>query len=151
MIRRPPRSTLFPYTTLFRSQVVMQVANKRLAEPGELEPGGKLRRDFHGRVGRRFDPPSIAVEDDLLGEVLADPFELGQLPATGELAGVFRETCNEPGRLPVGPDPEGVGVPGLQLVGDAVELGGDRQIACIDHDGIIRQGGFDWWVWEGRL
>src|SRR3712207_6874826 len=25
MIRRPPRSTLFPYTTLFRSQVVIQV------------------------------------------------------------------------------------------------------------------------------
>src|SRR5256885_12583185 len=24
MIRRPPRSTLFPYTTLFRSRVVMQ-------------------------------------------------------------------------------------------------------------------------------
>src|SRR5258705_13016196 len=25
MIRRPPRSTLFPYTTLFRSQVIPQV------------------------------------------------------------------------------------------------------------------------------
>src|SRR5258705_5858906 len=24
MIRRPPRSTLFPYTTLFRSQIVIQ-------------------------------------------------------------------------------------------------------------------------------
>src|SRR2546422_5253855 len=29
MIRRPPRSTLFPYTTLFRSRV-------RLREPGSL-------------------------------------------------------------------------------------------------------------------
>src|SRR2546427_8462217 len=27
MIRRPPRSTLFPYTTLFRSQVTQQAAN----------------------------------------------------------------------------------------------------------------------------
>src|SRR5436309_6852604 len=27
MIRRPPRSTLFPYTTLFRSQVGAQPAN----------------------------------------------------------------------------------------------------------------------------
>src|SRR2546422_5518072 len=26
MIRRPPRSTLFPYTTLFRSEIVEQVA-----------------------------------------------------------------------------------------------------------------------------
>src|SRR5260221_5045307 len=32
MIRRPPRSTLFPYTTLFRSQVfVQQVAQMRAA------------------------------------------------------------------------------------------------------------------------
>src|SRR5258708_27341517 len=32
MIRRPPRSTLFPYTTLFRSQIV----NKLLAGPTEI-------------------------------------------------------------------------------------------------------------------
>src|SRR5207249_9727040 len=32
MIRRPPRSTLFPYTTLFRS---------RCARPGQLEPAAK--------------------------------------------------------------------------------------------------------------
>src|SRR5690554_7851385 len=30
MIRRPPRSTLFPYTTLFRSLVVSQRNNKRI-------------------------------------------------------------------------------------------------------------------------
>src|SRR2546426_5313555 len=32
MIRRPPRSTLFPYTTLFRS--VLTVPEPALAEPG---------------------------------------------------------------------------------------------------------------------
>src|SRR5256885_5671939 len=32
MIRRPPRSTLFPYTTLFRSQHVVQ-RHQRKAEP----------------------------------------------------------------------------------------------------------------------
>src|SRR5690349_22550234 len=32
MIRRPPRSTLFPYTTLFRSVVVVAVAGVGLAE-----------------------------------------------------------------------------------------------------------------------
>src|SRR5258705_1754542 len=31
MIRRPPRSTLFPYTTLFRSAVVLHVAHTWLA------------------------------------------------------------------------------------------------------------------------
>src|SRR5256885_6955746 len=33
MIRRPPRSTLFPYTTLFRSMLVQRVRiHRRLAE-----------------------------------------------------------------------------------------------------------------------
>src|SRR2546429_7086053 len=35
MIRRPPRSTLFPYTTLFRSEAVVPVA-----EPAEVPEGG---------------------------------------------------------------------------------------------------------------
>src|SRR5688572_31098423 len=33
MIRRPPRSTLFPYTTLFRSQGVHLVAAQPLDQP----------------------------------------------------------------------------------------------------------------------
>src|SRR3712207_7905545 len=31
MIRRPPRSTLFPYTTLFRSRVLVEVAERMRA------------------------------------------------------------------------------------------------------------------------
>src|SRR2546422_5094828 len=30
MIRRPPRSTLFPYTTLFRSEMLADTANREL-------------------------------------------------------------------------------------------------------------------------
>src|SRR3712207_8046286 len=40
MIRRPPRSTLFPYTTLFRSQRVRQEG--RIAWPEALRIGVKL-------------------------------------------------------------------------------------------------------------
>src|SRR3712207_7993862 len=36
MIRRPPRSTLFPYTTLFRSGRVMEVLSEHLCQ-GWLE------------------------------------------------------------------------------------------------------------------
>ena len=36
MIRRPPRSTLFPYTTLFRSRLVSE-----LQEEAEVKEGGK--------------------------------------------------------------------------------------------------------------
>src|SRR3712207_8929243 len=49
MIRRPPRSTLFPYTTLFRS--------RRPVEQPEHEPlrGGALRRRL-ARYERRDGP-----------------------------------------------------------------------------------------------
>src|SRR2546422_6995406 len=32
MIRRPPRSTLFPYTTLFRSQVIISFVTRELID-----------------------------------------------------------------------------------------------------------------------
>src|SRR3712207_8705390 len=53
MIRRPPRSTLFPYTTLFRSlesgvldKVVLLAAHER------VEPGHRV---FEGGVGEDLD------------------------------------------------------------------------------------------------
>src|SRR5215510_16111824 len=39
MIRRPPRSTLFPYTTLFRSPT-----NRRRSGPGQWSSSGVWRR-----------------------------------------------------------------------------------------------------------
>src|SRR2546430_4255061 len=43
MIRRPPRSTLFPYTTLFRSLAVAVVAGVTLAveKPAQAISGGE--------------------------------------------------------------------------------------------------------------
>src|SRR5437588_12940638 len=43
MIRRPPRSTLFPYTTLFRSYGAMEVGVHRFHHPGQddTEPVGE--------------------------------------------------------------------------------------------------------------
>src|SRR3712207_8735142 len=43
MIRRPPRSTLFPYTTLFRSHVGVVVSSHDLA----VEPLAAARHDRH--------------------------------------------------------------------------------------------------------
>src|SRR2546421_8691016 len=44
MIRRPPRSTLFPYTTLFRSQMQdrLGVAAGPIAVTALLEPGPEI-------------------------------------------------------------------------------------------------------------
>src|SRR5438105_14650154 len=44
MLRRPPRSTLFPYTTLFRSGV------------GSVRRRAHAAGDPHGQVGRRERP-----------------------------------------------------------------------------------------------
>src|SRR3712207_8783007 len=38
MIRRPPRSTLFPYTTLFRSRLLVQLARDGVAVAQVLQP-----------------------------------------------------------------------------------------------------------------
>src|SRR3712207_8856442 len=52
MIRRPPRSTLFPYTTLFRSDIVpgwLAVVDGRIVEMGEgraPERGLDLASDY---------------------------------------------------------------------------------------------------------
>src|SRR5207248_5181274 len=40
MLRRPPRSTLFPYTTLFRSEALRRAGGRR-----RVEPRGPDRRD----------------------------------------------------------------------------------------------------------
>src|SRR2546427_3469791 len=52
MIRRPPRSTLFPYTTLFRSQVLRRRRYRARALPrrGGGDDGAPRRR--RGRDGR---------------------------------------------------------------------------------------------------
>src|SRR3712207_7531649 len=58
MIRRPPRSTLFPYTTLFRSQAVGQaeLALHGVAdEAGELDEEGLVQAEVaHQGVALRF-------------------------------------------------------------------------------------------------
>src|SRR5256885_10504716 len=43
MIRRPPRSTLFPYTTLFRSVFAARIAPHRIARPPSPHATGTLR------------------------------------------------------------------------------------------------------------
>src|SRR3712207_8672136 len=61
MIRRPPRSTLFPYTTLFRS--LRDHLPRRLG--GALERGAGLRLDAppdrHLRKGRVAEPGGRAL------------------------------------------------------------------------------------------
>src|SRR2546429_6726849 len=71
MIRRPPRSTLFPYTTLFRSGVVRpehlargeyRGAEARLARP-QLTLGVESRRHVLVREHHAVDAARLVAED----------------------------------------------------------------------------------------
>src|SRR3712207_8035622 len=64
MIRRPPRSTLFPYTTLFRSQ---QVGVVEARDVGAVEGDLSAERPLEVAGGHL--------------DVLADPQQVGELQA----------------------------------------------------------------------
>src|SRR3989449_2067596 len=71
MIRRPPRSTLFPYTTLFRSGLLDELAVSAeilrdlvVARVAEVAPGLAPLR-----VGR---PAAVVADDDDDGNPVAD-------------------------------------------------------------------------------
>src|SRR2546426_9060180 len=53
MIRRPPRSTLFPYTTLFRSALDGKFFNDAKRAMDLHAPFGGLRGEFRGPVFRQ--------------------------------------------------------------------------------------------------
>src|SRR3712207_7063844 len=69
MIRRPPRSTLFPYTTLFRSQQGLAAADGRALEPQPemaRDPAAARMRGAHAveqeHVGLRLKPREGLLE-----------------------------------------------------------------------------------------
>src|SRR3712207_7634846 len=64
MIRRPPRSTLFPYTTLFRSRVVDRLAGAAVPDDGGLPLVGDADCDH---VGGADVAPGEGLADHLAG------------------------------------------------------------------------------------
>src|SRR2546428_3748000 len=98
MIRRPPRSTLFPYTTLFRSRPLppseAHVVAKTLAQTpvtGRLADGGT----FHGRGGRSEEHTSeLQSRSDLVCRLLLEkkkkPPYLAPNPRVGSSPAVAR-------------------------------------------------------------
>src|SRR2546425_3110523 len=105
MIRRPPRSTLFPYTTLFRSDVVAETELDGIAELGEVTPvdqevGRRRHRlDFLDRAGRLLDEARVDVLRVQM--VVGEPGEFEGFGAERDVKGVDQR---EP---PVGRGPRG--------------------------------------------
>src|SRR2546430_14056787 len=85
MIRRPPRSTLFPYTTLFRSH------RRRLRNPPVLRGGGQAIR--HSRLhGTRIPPRGGGYAAEALRPSLPRHLRPGLVWAVGLQGAVAGET-----------------------------------------------------------
>src|SRR5215204_5148332 len=98
MIRRPPRSTLFPYTTLFRSVGRRQRPRLVAVVPPEVphHPAGGLAPEDDGRVLE-------AGEDGEQRRLLVLGEELGHVHEAGG-RGVGRHASSVPGGPPAEPD-----------------------------------------------
>src|SRR2546426_3435995 len=79
MIRRPPRSTLFPYTTLFRSHVVVQ-------EKKDLAPG----RGCAAVPGRGQAPVGLGHDP----EPRSPPWPVQHLKRSEEHTSELQSPCN---------------------------------------------------------
>src|SRR2546427_1939539 len=81
MIRRPPRSTLFPYTTLFRSVLVPDHATDRRVhgsstgpdlEPGRVLGRGDSRRHSLGRPRSEEHTSELQSQSNLVCRLLLE-------------------------------------------------------------------------------
>src|SRR2546423_7242786 len=62
MIRRPPRSTLFPYTTLFRSiESASHVVEPDYADEHENRASHGVDNEFHGGVDAALVSPDAEI------------------------------------------------------------------------------------------
>src|SRR3712207_64274 len=119
MIRRPPKSTLFPYTTLFRSEVAGSIGSEAAAAEDRLVGGHHLERQ-----------PSLVLPDG--AETRIDWFEEG----ASWVRPLHRLCCDERDRsrqrLLSGEPPSGAAQPRDAFV-DAVYVAVidvDREFAC---------------------
>src|SRR3989442_4800250 len=73
MIRRPPRSTLFPYTTLFRSRLGK-------AARFDVKAARAMGRNAHGVIGIR-----LKEKDEVIGAAVVQPTDMRSEEHTSEL------------------------------------------------------------------
>src|SRR3712207_9487403 len=98
MIRRPPRSTLFPYTTLFRS---LGVRPGRDRLPGVRAAAGAPGRGGEGRhlmEAEAHDYEVLASEEIFHGKVISLRSDTVAMPGGGDSV---REVVHHPGAVAV--------------------------------------------------
>src|SRR5690242_16286882 len=79
MIRRPPRSTLFPYTTLFRSQVRVLIEGINTTEgtngAGFYFDYASLEEAFLGTSGQTAEMPNPGVQSQFIARSGSNQFQ----------------------------------------------------------------------------
>src|SRR6476619_236712 len=152
MIRRPPRSTLFPYTTLFRSRQWLRSSRRLPSGPPSLAwsrpsngPGGPARKEPRRRglwarsdiheVCREAECPALAarIVRDLREIVVAHALQPAVI-GRGPQYGLDPSRPNRVRRSSAGPVP----VPGGQGVGFTVAMKAGGQ-SCASADPRRRQ------------
>src|SRR5436189_3149521 len=73
MLRRPPRSTLFPYTTLFRSLASNRFVRSLMASP---DPERALEDETPAQPGARAGEPRVAPRSEEHTSELQSPMYL---------------------------------------------------------------------------
>src|SRR3712207_3821932 len=101
MIRRPPRSTLFPYTTLFRSYRVEDAEAERpeaMPFEGETYRQGHDAHQFHQKRQERHlpDEPCHVPRRVRARELLADDEEFPEAHATANQERAHRRRRHDP-------------------------------------------------------
>src|SRR5438132_1467748 len=72
MIRRPPRSTLFPYTTLFRSNGVPTLAWKVIVKTTSPQAEWKMYLDTHSGARSEEHTSELQSHSDLVCRLLLE-------------------------------------------------------------------------------
>src|SRR3712207_4973237 len=80
MIRRPPRSTLFPYTTLFRSKISGRKRQVLVDTQGNLLKAKAHPADVHDRRGAELLLHDLAAQFPRLALLWADTAYQGLIP-----------------------------------------------------------------------
>src|SRR2546430_5532799 len=82
MIRRPPRSTLFPYTTLFRSAIVAYPAVRKVSAMVDAFGGDRVARQRSEEHTSELQSQSNIVCRLLLEKKVATPLERRFIPVS---------------------------------------------------------------------
>src|SRR3712207_7172670 len=77
MIRRPPRSTLFPYTTLFRSRIILNLREQGAPLPEAEGPRVFIAPVGKDEIGDEAKRRAIALADDLRARNVATQVGMG--------------------------------------------------------------------------